>query len=80
MLTLQDSTVGDNTATNGGGINNVGTAKLFRSTVKDNHAVQTGSGIFNNSGGSVTLDHSAVLGTGQFTVRAAASTTRPAVR
>ncbi|WP_327420427.1 hypothetical protein OG612_38190 [Streptomyces sp. NBC_01527] len=51
----------DNTATNGGGINNVGTAKLFRSTVTDNYAVQTGGGIFNNGGGSVTLDHSTVL-------------------
>jgi hypothetical protein len=60
-LTLQDSTVSDNTATNGGGINNVGTANLFRSTVKDNYAVQTGGGIFNNGGGSVTLDHSTVL-------------------
>jgi hypothetical protein len=30
--------------------------------VKDNYAVQAGGGIFNNSVGGVTLDHSTVLG------------------
>ncbi len=61
-LTLINSTVSGNTATNtGGGIYNNGTVTLTNSTISGNSAGTDGGGIL-NSGGIVTLTNSTVSG------------------
>ncbi|MFF7126127.1 hypothetical protein [Streptomyces sp. NPDC008240] len=59
-LTLTNSTVQHNTAVSTGGIDNRGTARLTRSTVRDNTSSSDSGGIYN--GGSLTLNLSTVSG------------------
>ena len=60
-LTLDASTVSANTAGEGGGIYNYGTLSIQNaSTVRANTANYDGGGIYNDTGGSTTLDASAV--------------------
>jgi hypothetical protein len=62
-LTLNNSTVANNTAgANGGGILNRGNATLTNSTVSGNTANVDGGGIDNESGGTLTLNGSTVSG------------------
>jgi hypothetical protein len=64
-LTLTDSIVTGNTATNtsGGGISNDGTATLNHSQVNGNTAATNlGGGIFNDIGATLTLNNSSVSG------------------
>ncbi|NIM95961.1 MAG: hypothetical protein GTO18_19860 [Anaerolineales bacterium] len=57
-LTLQRSTISENTGTSSGGIYNSGTLSLDQSTVQDNVSIQGGGGISN--GGVLTLMDSSV--------------------
>jgi hypothetical protein len=60
-LTLSNSTVSGNNATNdGGGIDNEGTMMLTNSTVSGNNATIDGGGIYNSSTGTMTITSSTV--------------------
>jgi hypothetical protein len=62
-LTLNGDTLFSNSASYGGGIYNDGTMTLSSSTVTQNVAESEGSGIYNDSGGTLTLlDKSVVRG------------------
>jgi CSLREA domain-containing protein len=62
-LTLTNSTVSGNTATNhGGGINNAGILTLTNSTVSENIAGHDAGGIYNASTGTMLLTNSTVSG------------------
>ncbi len=56
-LTVIDSTIANNAATYlaGGGIENQGTLTLIDSTIAYNHSASAGGGLYNVSGGTVTL-------------------------
>jgi predicted outer membrane repeat protein len=61
---LDNTTVSGNTAGTGGGIYNSGTLTINHSTVSNNGALSlfSGSGIYNNSRASLTLDNTTVSG------------------
>lgn len=57
MVTLNNSSVSDNTAAVGGGIANYygGSIRISDSTVRHNPATTVGGGVFVFAGGSITL-------------------------
>jgi hypothetical protein len=61
-LTLNNSTISDNTSDWGGGIANRDAAILLSNTVVSGNVARCGGGINNNHGGTVTLTNSAISG------------------
>jgi len=60
VLDLVDSTLDGNTASEGAGLHNTGTARVTRSTISANVATKKGGGVLN--AGAVTLTNSTVSG------------------
>ena len=61
-LTLTNSTVGNNSAKDGGGIRNLDTLILINSTVSNNTAISTGGGIRNTGAASLSVTNSSLSG------------------